>query len=1132
MIRIKLHTIILFGLFSWIQVSAQVFVDWNSSWNYFRGTAEPSQPNTLWRETGFNVSGWLTGNAPFRYGDGSGGTLLEDMAGNYSTLYMRKEFTVADADSVDELRISVDYDDGFALWLNGKLILDINAPAGYAYNAFAPENHESGEWVTFTVAKGDFELVNGTNVLAVQGFNVSNTSSDFLLNVKAEGVHLLPEAEPVYFDKSSGFYTFLFTAKIYGAGVGDTIKYTLDGSDPRYSSKAITRTSPVSVTINPASVEGGRGTTGGVVVRASKYKSGFAPGKPVTRTYIFLNEVINQTHPGGSWPTYNINGQQIDLAMDANITSDARFKDYMDDALLDIPTISVTTDPAHLFDPQTGIYVNAKYHGRDWERPANIELVNPDGSPGFSVDAGLRIRGGWSRHPEFAKHAFRLFFRSEYGAGKLRFPLFGDEGVDEFDKIDLRTSQNYSWSKGGWEGIHNTMNRDVFSRDCQRDMNQPYTRSRYYHLYLNGLYWGIFQSQERPEGDYSETYFGGDKENYDVIKVDIGEDWNIYEIEATDGNTDAWEEIWNMSQAGFASNLNYFKLLGLSMTGAVDTSLNVWVDIDNLIDYMLVIFYAGNFDAPVSKFSSNYNPNNFFAIYDRTKKREGFKFFAHDAEHTLLTDPVSPGVGLNENRVNIGNISNQRMNVTYFGKFHPQWLHHKLTANQEYRIRFADRVYRHFFNGGVFDPDSCIKRFKQTSDQLDLAIIAESARWGDIGAWPARNRVNDWLPAVNRVINDYMPFRSGIVLNQLLDENLYIALKPPLFKKSGAEITDYSRIISSAYDFSVENPNSGGSILYTVDGTDPRAIGGAISGTAVDGGNAKNISVMPGTTFKARVKEGNTWSALHELHFLDANLFTNLKVTELHYHPPDYGVIGGKEFEFIEFKNTGTTTLDLSGLTFTDGVRFTFPAGSVLAPQSFVVIASNKAMFELFFGFPPHYELSSGHFANEGEKVTLKTGTNEVVISFTYYDDYPWPPEADGDGYSLVSVYKNPRGNPDFPEYWTISKYLYGSPMADDLNSITAIPDLFRNYNVDFTVYPNPAGSYITIAFSLDQSEHVEIGLYDLSGRLIRLLADENLPPGQHDKFHQLNDLNLTPGMYLIRFKTEYSVSTKKLIIR
>src|SRR5690606_6056161 len=106
------------------------------------------------------------------------------------------------------------------------------------------------------------------------------------------------------------------------------------------------------------------------------------------------------------------------------------------------------------------------------------------------VDAGLRIRGAFSRTPDNPKHSLRLFFRNEYGPGKLRYPLFDTEGVDEFDKVDLRTSQNYSWAYEGSE--QNTMLRDVFSRDVQRDMGQPYTRSRYYHLYLNGHYWGVY----------------------------------------------------------------------------------------------------------------------------------------------------------------------------------------------------------------------------------------------------------------------------------------------------------------------------------------------------------------------------------------------------------------------------------------------------------------------------------------------------------------------------------------------------------------------------------------------------------------------------------------------------------------
>ncbi len=518
-----------------LPLQAQVLIDWNSRWSYFKGTTEPSDPNSLWRTAGFNASGWTLGDAPFRYGDGAGGTQLTDMQGKYTTLYLRKELTIETLSTIDEVKFWVDYDDGFVLWINGVLTLRANAPTSYGYTQGAPNSHESGEYELFTMARETTPLAEGMNVIAIQGFNLSRTSSDFYLDFRMEGIRRLPEAGAATCDVASGFFVNPFSVTLNGFFPGETVKYTLDGSDPRTSAKAITAVTPAVVAINPESTAGGRGKTAGVILRASRYETGFDPSKPITRTYLFTGRVkAGTSHPGGGWPTSSVNGQVIDLLMDNKVLSDSRYSPLIDKALLDLPTISLVTDPSHLFNQQNGIYVNASYHGRNWERAAHAELINPGGTPGFAIDAGLRIRGGWSRHDDFAKHAFRLFFRSEYGEGKLRFPLFGEEGVDEFDKVDLRTSQNYSWSKGGSEAVHCTMNRDVFSRDCQGDMGQLYTRSRYYHLYLNGLYWGIYQTQERGDADFAESYLGGKSEDYDVIKVDIGDNYDLYNIEATD----------------------------------------------------------------------------------------------------------------------------------------------------------------------------------------------------------------------------------------------------------------------------------------------------------------------------------------------------------------------------------------------------------------------------------------------------------------------------------------------------------------------------------------------------------------------------------------------------------------------
>ena len=118
------------------------------------------------------------------------------------------------------------------------------------------------------------------------------------------------------------------------------------------------------------------------------------------------------------------------------------------EALRAIPSVSIVTDQANLTDELQGIYVNATEKGSSWERAASAEWLPPDNGRGFQIDAGLRIRGGYSRNPNHPKHALRLFFRGRYGSGRLRFPVHGDRGVAEFQTLDLRTEQQYSFANG------------------------------------------------------------------------------------------------------------------------------------------------------------------------------------------------------------------------------------------------------------------------------------------------------------------------------------------------------------------------------------------------------------------------------------------------------------------------------------------------------------------------------------------------------------------------------------------------------------------------------------------------------------------------------------------------------------
>jgi hypothetical protein len=604
------------------------------------------------------------------------------------------------------------------------------------------------------------------------------------------------------FSTQRGFYQESFVLSISSFS-SESILYTIDGSDPRFSSTVTISNSPATIEIDPEN-SSGRDIAPGYIVRACVVADSVPPPYVYTHTYLFLNHLTNLSpdgqRPGTKWPLPNSSDgsrQYMDYGLDPDVYNDPRYSNKIEEAFLAIPTISLATDLENLFDPDYGIYVNAFFHGEEWERPGSVELLNPDSKPGFQVNCGIRIRGGWSRHNENPKHAFRLFFREEYGASELTYHLYGADGVNEFDKVDLRTSQNYSWSYYG--DSQNTFLRDVFSRDIQREMGDPYTRSRYYHLYLNGTYWGLFQTQERPEASFAQAYFGGDRDDYDVVKINTGTYFDVYEVEATDGTLDAYQRLWEACNSGFASLESYYRIQGLNPDGSRNPDYEALVDVDNLINYMLCTFYVGDFDAPVTNFRGNVDPNNYYGIYNRVNP-EGFKFFRHDAEHTLFDNPW----GLDR--------TGPFPAGEYFEKFNPQWLHQKLIENPVYRMRFADLVYKYFFHDGILTPQASINRILSRKKQINLAIIAESARWGDAKVHPPRTKDDDWLAEINFIVSDYLLDRSDVVLNQLKNKGWYPNINPPYFNLQDGLINQGTSLTISA---------ELGTIYYTTDGSDP-----------------------------------------------------------------------------------------------------------------------------------------------------------------------------------------------------------------------------------------------------------------------------------------------------------------------
>src|SRR5690606_25756215 len=108
-----------------------------------------------------------------------------------------------------------------------------------------------------------------------------------------------------------------------------------------------------------------------------------------------------------------------------------------------------------------------------------------------------------------------------------------------------------------------------------------------------------------------------------------------YVTEATDGNLNgAWLDLWNLGRAqhGNPTLEGYMAMQGLHPDGTRNPALPVLLDADNLIDYMLSLFYVGAADNALSRFVNA--SNNWFAIRDRTNPDMGFQYFAHDGEHS------------------------------------------------------------------------------------------------------------------------------------------------------------------------------------------------------------------------------------------------------------------------------------------------------------------------------------------------------------------------------------------------------------------------------------------------------------------------------------------------------------------
>ncbi|MGH7127896.1 MAG: PQQ-binding-like beta-propeller repeat protein, partial [Planctomycetaceae bacterium] len=149
----------------------------NAKWRYLTGT----DPSGEWTAPDFDDSQWKQGDAGFGYGDDDDRTRL-DMQGKFERVYLRRSFDVQSPADETEIRLSVNYDDAFIAYLNGREVLRVGVGRGRGAEARSIDSHEARDHETFTLKDARKLLRPGRNVLAIEGHNVGLGSSDFTLD--------------------------------------------------------------------------------------------------------------------------------------------------------------------------------------------------------------------------------------------------------------------------------------------------------------------------------------------------------------------------------------------------------------------------------------------------------------------------------------------------------------------------------------------------------------------------------------------------------------------------------------------------------------------------------------------------------------------------------------------------------------------------------------------------------------------------------------------------------------------------------------------------------------------------------------------------------------------------------------
>jgi hypothetical protein len=706
------------------------------------------------------------------------------------------------------------------------------------------------------------------------------------------------------------------------------------------------------------------------------------------------------------------------------------------------------------------------------------------------------LQGGASRNATL-KHSFSLRFRNDYGKGELDYDLFKNSAIKSFGGgIQLRGMYNNSWTHGDvTQRARATMITDEWMRATHLAMGaEDELHGSFIHLFINGLYWGVYNLHERPSDDHYVAYNNPDLAPETVLG-------------------------YNPSDAATTPEAIGFKVLRDTVKTGTWAQIIEKMDIDNYIDFYLTENFGHNDDLQTA--------GNWRASGGGTSNSK-WRFYLWDSERSL------------ENRTAAGELALSEDGPEFIAK---------LGTFSEFQVRFADRAWKHLHHNGALTNASNRARFLARVNELNTAIVGESARWGDRntgGGGPSGDytRTENWLPAI------YGPLPSeptggilgaggwfsetGTNRTEIFEAawktqtwtgttvTKIPAVDPPEFTVNA--VLQHGGIIPGGGKLRLTGGT--GQLYVTTDGSDPRLTGGAVKSGLTPYAAGAAIPLTSSSLVRTRWLSGGRWSALNEaFFFLEAPaVAANLRISEIHYNPapasplevfaaaalPGAPVFDADDFQFLEIVNVGSQSVNLMSATLSGGVTFTF-GNTVLAPGGRTIVVENAAAFAIRYGNAITSAGEwSGALAHGGETLTLSDSTAAVAASFAYSDLAPWPARPDGGGSSLEIT--SPTADPALASNWRASVKFHGTP-----GTAGAATDGRIRVN---EVLSNPAGS------GKDTIELVNttVASIDLSGWF---LSDGN---SNYRKFRIPAGTILAAGAYLTFDENQFNAVASQAI--